>query len=83
MTIAVILGWALFTIALVLAGNRGGVLLILSRAIDNTRAAIRCAGMAVGAARGEWVRNWESCVHWAQREMVDFRERLERRLNGG
>jgi len=66
MTIAVILGWALFTVALVLAGNRGGVLLILSRAIDNTRAAIRCAGMAAEAARGEWVRNWESSKAWAR-----------------
>lgn len=66
MTVAAILAWCAFTVALVLAGNRGGVLLILSRAIDNARAAIRCAGLCCEAARGEWARNWESCRAWSR-----------------
>lgn len=68
MTLSGVLLWILFAIALVLAGNSGGVLLVISRAIDNTRAAIRCAGMCCAAARGEWVRNWSSCQGWARRE---------------
>jgi hypothetical protein len=68
MTLGAVLSWFLFAIALMIVGAKGGALLLLSRAIDNTRAAIRCAGMCVEAARGEWARNWESCVHWARRE---------------
>ena len=68
MTIGYVLLWLGVLVAATVAGAKGGVLLILSRAIDNTRAAIRCAGLSVEAARGEWVRNWESCQGWARRE---------------
>jgi hypothetical protein len=68
MTLASILGWFIFAGALMVVGAKGGFLLLLSRGIDNTRAAIRCAGLSCEAARGEWVRNWESCQGWARRE---------------
>jgi hypothetical protein len=68
MTVGYIVLWLIVIVAATVAGERGGVLLILSRAIDNTRAAVRCAGMSLGAARGEWRRNWESCQCWARRE---------------
>lgn len=66
MTIGTLLLWIVGFIVATILGAYGGVLLIISRAIDNTRAAIRCAGMALGAARGEWVRNWSSCQGWAK-----------------
>lgn len=66
MTLGGIILWILFAIALVVCGNYGGVLLILSRAIDNMRAAIRCAELACIAARWEWVRQWSECRRWAR-----------------
>jgi hypothetical protein len=68
MTLGYALLWIIGTIVLVWMGSKGGVLLLLSRAIDNMRAAIRCAELAWDAAKGEWLRNWESCQHWARRE---------------
>lgn len=58
--------WLLFTVALVVMGSKGGVLLILSRTIDNMRAAILCAELCWGAARWEWGRSWGECVRWAR-----------------
>jgi len=66
MTLGGILLWILFAIALVVCGNRGGVLLLLSRAIDNMRAAIRCAELSAIAAMWEWKRQWSECVRWVR-----------------
>ena len=66
MTVGYVLLWLGVLVAATVAGAKGGVLLILSRAIDNTRAAIRCAGLCAEAARGEWARNWESCRAWSR-----------------
>lgn len=68
MTIGSVLAWLGVLIVATVLGAKGGVLLVLSRAIDNTRAAIRCAGLSWSAARDEWYRQWDSCIHWAQRE---------------
>lgn len=64
MTVGGVILWILFAIALVVVGNHGGVLLLLSRAIDNMRAAIRCAELSMMAARWEWVRQWGECKRW-------------------
>lgn len=66
MTLGGIILWILFAIALVVCGNYGGVLVILSRAIDNMRAAIRCAEFSWGAAKWEWSRQWSECKHWVR-----------------
>ena len=66
MTLGGVICWILFAIALVVCGNYGGVLLILSRAIDNMRAAIRCAELSAIAAMWEWKRQWGECVRWAR-----------------
>lgn len=66
MTLGGALLWILFAIALVVCGNHGGVLLLLSRAIDNMRAAILCAELCWGAARWEWARAWGECKRWVK-----------------
>lgn len=67
MTIGALGVWILAAIALIIIGAKGGVLLLLSRAIDNMRAAIRCAEFAWSAARWEWGRSWDECKRWAER----------------
>ncbi len=66
MTLGGTICWILFAIVLVVCGNYGGVLLLLSRAIDNMRAAIRCAELATIAAMWEWKRQWSECKRWAR-----------------
>lgn len=66
MTVGYTLLWLLATVALVVIGSKGGVLLLLSRAIDNMRAAIRCAELAWDAAKWEWARQWSECKHWVR-----------------
>lgn len=66
MTLGYVILWLLGTVALVVMGSKGGVLLLLSRAIDNMRAAIRCAELAGIAAMWEWKRQWGECVRWAR-----------------
>lgn len=68
MTIASILGWSIFGFGLVIVGAKGGLLLILSRAIDNARAAISCAELCWHATRYEWRRNWSECLRSARLE---------------
>lgn len=64
MTLGGLILWLLGTVALVAMGSKGGVLLLLSRAIDNMRAAIRCAELSMAAARWEWARQWGECKRW-------------------
>lgn len=66
MTLGVVILWILFAIALVVVGNHGGVLLLLSRAIDNMRAAIRCAELCCIAAMWEWKRQWPEVARWVR-----------------
>lgn len=66
MNLASLAAWSLFALAMAVLGRYGGVLVVLGRAIDNTRAAIRCAGLSWSAAKGEWRRNWESSLHWVR-----------------
>ena len=64
MTIGAVILWLLATVALVVMGSKGGVLLLLSRAIDNMRAAIRSAELSWVAAMWEWKRQWSECKRW-------------------
>lgn len=66
MTIGYALLWIVGMLALTIVGSKGGLLLLLSRAIDNLRAAIRCAELSASAARWEWARQWSECVRWAR-----------------
>lgn len=66
MTVGYALLWIIAAIALTIIGSKGGLLLLLSRAIDNMRAAIRCAELCWGAAKWEWFRSWSECKHWVR-----------------
>lgn len=66
MTIASVLVWSALAFGLTIAGAKGGALLMLSRAIDNLRAAVLCGEFCWRAAADTWRNNWGECQRWAR-----------------
>lgn len=66
MTLGAGIVWACITIALIVCGYHGGVLLVLSRALDLLRAVCRCTGKAWHHAVWWWKHEWPECLHWAK-----------------